>query len=85
MVNSSKKCQDEWGLKGYELIDYNPNVDKPIVYLISKESAKPRDYISMVQKNKAYIPSPDKYKVELDISKNGKFFIPKGNVPNFIT
>jgi hypothetical protein len=38
----------------------------------------------MIQKDKSYIPSPDKYKVELDISKNGKFFIPKGTGPNYI-
>jgi hypothetical protein len=51
MVKSTKKVNDEWGIKGYDYISYNPFLDKPTVFSIAKESpGKPRDYISMLQK-----------------------------------
>lgn len=78
MVKSSKKVSDEWGIKGYNYPSYNSHLDKPTVFSIAKESpGKPRDYISMLQKNKKLIPGPI-YDVAGDISKKGKFFIPKG-------
>ena len=83
MVNSSKKCQDEWGVKGYGLADFNAHLDKPTIFSIAKETpGKPRDYISMIQKEKKLIPGPI-YNVGLDIGKGGKFFIPKSNAPNY--
>jgi hypothetical protein len=49
MVNSSKKCSDNWGVEGYEhRVPLHPNFpekptsfNKPTVYLISKDSGKP--------------------------------------------
>ena len=79
MVASSKKTNDEWGIKGYEFVKYNALYrDKPTVYSITKppDKDKPRDYISMLQKQKKLIPGPI-YEVGLNISKPGKFFIPK--------
>ena len=49
MVNSTKKTNDEWGVKGYEYSKYNSHLDKPTVFSIAKETpGKPRDYISML-------------------------------------
>ncbi len=48
MVASSKKTNDEWGVEGYEYVKYNAHFDKPTVFSISKDSGKPRDYISML-------------------------------------
>lgn len=84
MVNSSKKCNDEWGIKGYNYIDYNPHLDKPTVFSIAKEppGKPPRDYISMLQKQKKNIPGPI-YEIGGDIAKGGKFSIPKGKTPTY--
>lgn len=79
MVASSKKTNDEWGIKGYEFVKYNALYrDKPTVYSITKppDKDKPRDYISMLQKQKKLIPGPI-YNVDYNIATPGKFFIPK--------
>jgi len=34
MVSSSKKTDDEWGVKGYHFAEYNAHLDKPTVYKI---------------------------------------------------
>lgn len=48
MVNSSKKCADNWGLEGYEYSKpLHPNFEKPtsynkpLSYSITKDSGKP--------------------------------------------
>ena len=65
MVQSSKKTNDEWGVKGYHYAPYNFHLDKPTVYkisVLSPESQKnPRDYISMLMRQKEKIPGPEKY------------------------
>lgn len=48
MVNSFKKCNDEYGIQGYNNVSYNAYFDKPTSYSIAKDSGKPRDYISML-------------------------------------
>ena len=86
MINSSKKVNDNWGVDGYTYKTFNSYLDKPTVFSIPKESDKgPRDYISMLQKQKKLIPGPEKYDVGQNLGKNGKFFIPKGNSPSFFT
>ncbi len=49
MVNSSRKCNDEFGIEGYEnaSVRFNAHIDKPTVFSVSKDKM-PRDYISMV-------------------------------------
>jgi hypothetical protein len=86
MVNSSKKNNDEFGIGGYNFINYNPHLDKPTVFSIAKEAPgkPPRDYISMLQKQKKLIPGPI-YEIAGDIAKGGKFFIPKGKTPTYFT
>uniref|UniRef100_A0A7S3CNR6 Uncharacterized protein n=1 Tax=Strombidium rassoulzadegani TaxID=1082188 RepID=A0A7S3CNR6_9SPIT len=83
MVQSSKKVNDEFGVKGYEHIKYNPHLDKPTVYSIAKDSGKPKDYISILQKEKKLIPGPQ-YELGSQMGSKPKFFISKGNTPNFI-
>ena len=60
MVNASKKCSDNWGLEGYEYgRPLHPSFEKPTGYnVINKDSGKPMDYFSMLQKNKKNIPGP---------------------------
>lgn len=53
-------------------------------WTIGKDSGKPRDYISLLQKAKKLIPGPD-YEINTLFAKNGRFFIPKGNEPTYIT
>jgi hypothetical protein len=50
MVKSSKKTNDEWGVKGYDYSHFNAHLDKPTVFSIAKETPgkPPRDYISML-------------------------------------
>lgn len=86
MVASSKRVNDEWGIKGYDYINYNPHLDKPTVFSIAKETPgkPPRDYISMLQRQKKLIPGPI-YETSPPFAKNGKFFIPKGNTPTYFT
>lgn len=86
MVKSSTKVNEEYGIKGYNYIDYNPHLDKPTVFSIAKETPgkPPRDYISMLQKQKKLIPGPI-YEIGGDIAKGGKFFIPKGKTPTYFT
>ena len=82
---SSKKTNDEWGVKGYQNTRvFNEKLDKPTVYSIPKDSGKPRDMITMIQQKKAYIPGPIYDITQSDIGKKGKFFIPKGKIPNYI-
>ena len=52
MVSSTKKVNDEWGIKGYDYCKFNAHLDKPTVFSIAKESPnkQPRDYISMLQR-----------------------------------
>jgi len=60
MVNSSKKCADNWGIEGYEYSrPLHPNFsEKPTSYNkvvgfnIPKDSGKPQDFISVLQKKK---------------------------------
>ena len=83
MVKSSKKCNDEFGIKGYDYSTFNAHLDKPTIFSIAKETpGKPRDYISMLQKQKKLIPGPI-YEVGGDLAKGGKFFIPKGKTPTY--
>ena len=89
MVNSSKKTNDEWGVKGYHYAPYNFHLDKPTVYKIATTTPgkPPRDYISMLMRQKEKIPGPEKYfkdNIALDVlGKNGKSFIPKGKTLTF--
>lgn len=98
MVNSSKKCSDNWGMEGYEYSrplhpnfpEKPTNYNKPFGYSITKDSGKPQDFISVLQKNKKNIPAPNSYKFESEmfsglIGKGGRFFIPKGNTPTYFT
>lgn len=83
MVNSNKKTDDSWGVKGYHFPSYNFHADKPTVYKIAAitPGKPPRDYISTHMRSKEKIPGPEKYfkNNELEhLGKNGKFFIPKG-------
>ena len=56
MVNSSKKCADNWGLEGYEyghplhasFPEKPTSYNKPVGYSISKDSGKPMDFISVL-------------------------------------
>lgn len=84
MVKSSKKVNDEWGIPGYDYSTFNAHLDKPTVFSIAKETPgkPPRDYISMLQKQKKLIPGPI-YNVGGELGKGGKFFIPKGKVPTY--
>lgn len=80
MVSARNKVKEDSGVKGYDFIKYNPHLDKARAAGIYKDlTGKPRDFISMVQKDKKGIPGPTHYKTETDIAKGGKFFIPKGN------
>ena len=58
MVSSSKKVDDEFGIEGYEYPKFNAHMNKPSVFSIAKDTGKPKDYISMIQKQKAPIPGP---------------------------
>lgn len=89
MVASSKKTDDDWGVKGYHYAPYNAHLDKPTVYkIVNNPPGKPsRDYISMLMRQKEKIPGPEKYfkdGIALDhLGKNGKSFIPKGKTLSF--
>ena len=56
MVNSSKKCVDNFGISGYEyekplhpsFPEKPTSYNKPVGYSISKDSGKPMDFISML-------------------------------------
>ena len=59
MVNSTNKCNDNWGIKGYEYgrplhpsfpgISEKPtSINKPLAYSITKDNGKPMDYFSML-------------------------------------
>lgn len=48
MVESSKKTNDEWGVDGLEHPKKRYYNQKGIFYSISKDSGKPKDYISML-------------------------------------
>ena len=84
MINSARKCNDEFGIDGYEnaSVRYNANIDKPTVFTVSKDKV-PRDYISIIQKAKKKIPGPQDYKTTPDFGVGGKFFIPKGKTPSY--
>ena len=83
MVKSSKKTNDEFGIPGYSYAKYNAHLDKPAVFSISKDDGKlPRDYISMLQRQKKTIPGPI-YDVAPPFANKGKFYIAKGNEPTF--
>ena len=58
MVNSHKKIKDEYGIKGYHMISYNPHLDKSRVATMHKDDGKPKDYISTLMKEKSKLPSP---------------------------
>ena len=49
MVNSSKKCNDEFGIESYEnpYCKFNPHTKKSLNYSVSKDMI-PRDQISML-------------------------------------
>ena len=49
MINSARKCNDEFGIEGYEnaSLKYNSYLDKPTIFSVSKDK-NPRDYISMI-------------------------------------
>lgn len=98
MVNASKKCSDNWGVEGYEYgRPLHPNFpEKPTSYnkpnscVIHKQSTKPQDYFSILQKNKKNIPGPGQYKFDSEmfsglIGKGGKFFVPKGKTNTYFT
>ena len=56
MVNSSKKCNDNFGIAGYEFgrplhpsfPEKPTSYNKAVGYSISKDSGKPMDFISML-------------------------------------
>lgn len=50
--------------------------DKPTIYSIPKESSKPRDYFSVLQREKGAIPGPI-YNTGLTLGEKGHFFISK--------
>ena len=48
--------QDDWGVQGYQIPKFNAFLDKSPVFKISQ--SKDRDFITELQKRKAYIPGP---------------------------
>ena len=50
--------KEQGGVEGYYVPKVVTYADKPTTYLISKKSDKPRDFISMIQKQKKHIPGP---------------------------
>lgn len=56
IINSSRKSNDDFGLEGYSISKYNAFQEKPKAFKIV--NSKKKDYISELQKMKAYIPGP---------------------------
>ena len=88
MVASSKKNggEQEFGVPGMEtkrmLI---PALEKPNSFSIPREHAVKKDFVSVLQRQAAKVPSPAHYKYDDSLGKGGKFFISKGSIPTYFT
>lgn len=64
VVNCSRKTEKvDFGIKGYPVKkEFDAYFDRAPNYTVKKEKAK--SYIDVIQKEKAKIPSPDKYALQ---------------------
>ena len=76
MVDTLSKKQ-HGGIDGYHCPTQITYADKPTTYSIAKKSDKPRDFISMIQKQKRHIPGPIYETVE-KMGAKAHFYMAKG-------
>ena len=62
-VRAQKKNDDNWGIKGYNAINFT-HLDKPQVFSIAKPAKVETDYISQVIKRQKDLPGPGNYNRE---------------------
>lgn len=88
MVNSARKNggEEQFGVPGLETRRMIvPALEKPNSFSIPKEHAVKKDYVSVLQRQAAKVPSPAHYKYDDSLGKGGKFFISKGSIPTYFT
>lgn len=59
VIGSSNKGSDDWGIKGYTIPKFNPFLDKPPNFKITK--SRTRDLIGDLIKAHKDFPGPNKY------------------------
>jgi hypothetical protein len=59
VINSSNRGSDDWGIKGYTIPKFNPFMDKPPSFKITK--SRTRDLIGELIKHHKDFPGPSKY------------------------
>ena len=57
VVNSNKKYNDDWGVKGYQIPKFNYLLDKPPNNKFAK--SKITNFLAEQQRSKSFVPGPD--------------------------